>query len=49
MIHDPRFWAAIGVGTLLALMILTLIFTESGSDADTLRQTTFPRYPYMPY
>jgi hypothetical protein len=47
LIHDPRFWAVLALGTLLTLMILSVILAkpvigEFGSPS------TFPIYPYVP-
>lgn len=46
LIHDPRFWAALALAVLLALMVLTTIFAGSGGYSDDSGHT--PIYPYMP-
>ena len=44
MVHDPRFWAAVALATLLGLMILVTIMSKSTSNTDS--GPVFPTYPY---
>lgn len=46
LLHDPRFWAAIALAILFALMIITAVYTETGEGTTT--SPIAPMYPYMP-
>lgn len=44
IVHNPRFWAAVALTTLLGLMILVTIMSKSTSSIDS--GPVFPMYPY---
>lgn len=45
LLHDPRFWAAIALVVLFALMVITAIYAKPGQGSMT---PLAPMYPYMP-
>lgn len=48
LVHDPRFWAGVALATILALMLLMAILSQSVGDGSY--RNTMPMHPYgVPY
>lgn len=43
-LHDPRFWAAAALIVVFGLLIITLMFSETGLNT----KGTMPMHPYVP-